>query len=174
MLVFNLPNVLTIIRFLLIPVFAVFLTQDVRAVAAFIYCTACATDILDGYLARKNNQITQFGRYMDPLADKLIQLTAVFILGIKRDIPMFIPYIALAKEGLMIIGGYVLYKKLNFKIVSNWFGKLTTILFFVAILLGIFRSDYAKWAAVLAIVSSIYALARYFVNYVEMIGKAEK
>jgi cardiolipin synthase len=158
----------------MIPLFAFLLVQEMRVPAFAVYCTACATDILDGYLARKNNQITQFGRYMDPLADKLIQLTAIVILGLKNNIPMVVPYIALAKEGLMIAGGIIMYKKLNFKIVSNWFGKLATTLFFITILLGIFKSGIADWVAILAVASSLYAFIRYLLTYLDMMGKTVK
>lgn len=174
MLVLNLPNALTLLRFILIPVFALFLIYEMRVYAFVIYFTACATDILDGYLARKKNQVTLFGRYMDPLADKLIQLTAVIILALKGNLPVYVSCIALAKEGLMVAGGIIMYKKFNFQIVSNWFGKLSTTLFFIAIVLGIFKSPFADWAAALAVISSLYAFVRYFLTYLDMMNKASK
>ena len=171
MLVLNLPNMLTLFRFLLIPVFAVLLIKDLRLHAFITYCVAFATDVLDGYLARKHHQVTQFGRYMDPLADKLLQLTALVILAWKRDLPAFVPIIVVVKEGLMIAGGAVMYRKFKFKLVANWFGKLSTSLFFVAVVLAIFRSPWALWVSITAIGATLYAFLRYLQNFLDLTGK---
>lgn len=77
----NLPNKITIFRVLLVPVFVVWLLvpnmPGGRTVALVIYCVACFSDFLDGYLARKNNLVTDFGKFLDPLADKLLVCSAL-------------------------------------------------------------------------------------------------
>ena len=77
--VWTIPNVLTIIRIILIPVFVVLFFKGHKMAALAVFCAASLTDMLDGYLARKLNQITDFGKLFDPLADKLMVLTAMVI-----------------------------------------------------------------------------------------------
>ena len=81
----NVPNCLTILRIFMVPVFVVFMLADVlggadRYIAGILFIAASLTDTLDGYLARKNNQITVFGKFMDPLADKLLVCSAMICL----------------------------------------------------------------------------------------------
>ena len=75
--VWTIPNVLTILRIILIPVFVVLFFKGQKMAALAVFCAASLTDMLDGYLARKLNQITDFGKLFDPLADKLMVLTAM-------------------------------------------------------------------------------------------------
>ena len=85
----NLPNKLTIIRVLMIPLYLVFLLVDGipygKYIAGVIFTLAAVTDALDGYIARKNNLITNFGKFMDPLADKLLVCSA--LITIVRQVP---------------------------------------------------------------------------------------
>ena len=79
----NLPNVLTLVRILLIPVFVMLLidpTPDRALAAAIVFVVAAVTDLLDGYVARKTGQITKLGRLLDPIADKLLVLSALILL----------------------------------------------------------------------------------------------
>ena len=73
----NLPNLLTIIRFLLVPVMSYFLVSKNFTVAIIIYILASVTDVLDGFIARKYNMITKLGKFLDPMADKLLQFSAL-------------------------------------------------------------------------------------------------
>ena len=78
----TLPNILTCIRVLLIPVFMVLAYQEgdgFQTAALAVYVIACLTDYVDGKLARKNNQVTNFGKFMDPVADKLLVMAALLI-----------------------------------------------------------------------------------------------
>ena len=109
----NVPNILTVFRFLLIPVFIYFFFSDLPnnyVISAVIFILAGITDILDGYIARKFNIITKWGKLMDPLADKAIQLTVIFCLAYIKLVPLWAIFIILIKEILMVIGGVVLYK----------------------------------------------------------------
>ena len=81
----NIPNQLTTLRVLLIPVFIFFFTSKMSGghyIAVAVFIIASLTDFLDGYLARKNNLVTNFGKIMDPFADKLLVLTALIYLAI--------------------------------------------------------------------------------------------
>lgn len=131
------PNILTIIRFLLIPIIIIFALQD-NYIATFIILTLSGiTDILDGYIARKFNFITDFGKLMDPLADKATQVTLLAVLSIQKLIPSWILIIVLVKEFFMIAGASFLYGK-ELVVSSKWYGKLATVLFYVAIVCSLF------------------------------------
>lgn len=100
----NIPNQLTTLRVLLIPVFIFFFTSKMAGshyIAVAVFIIASLTDFLDGYLARKNNLVTNFGKIMDPFADKLLVLTALIYLAIKHTIPGWIVIVIIARELLV-------------------------------------------------------------------------
>ena len=98
----HVPNMLTILRFILIPFIIVFLFQD-KYIEAFIFLTASGiTDVLDGFIARKFNFITNFGKLIDPLADKTTQIAILVTLALKGIIPFWFLVIVFIKEFLMI------------------------------------------------------------------------
>ena len=142
----NLPNKLTIFRIILVPLMVIipylgiegtfnqipisFIIMDV------IFIIASITDKLDGYLARKNNQVTTFGKFLDPLADKILVLSAMLILVESQTfkLPVIIPIIVLARE--FIVSGYRLVAvEKGGKVIaaSNW-GKLKTVTQMIAII----------------------------------------
>lgn len=133
----NIPNILTVIRFILVPIFGYYLCKEQFVVAVILFVVACITDILDGVIARKYNLITSFGKLADPLADKLMQLTALTILSIQGIIPLPVLIIVLAKEIFMVLGSILIYKKVNFVVQANWYGKMTTVIFSLAIAMTI-------------------------------------
>ncbi len=107
----NIPNYLTIIRLILVPIiFALILLEYYWAAFAF-FLTANITDVLDGRIARKYNLITDWGKLMDPLADKITQISTISALIIKGIIPFWILAVLTLKELIMISVAFVLYKK---------------------------------------------------------------
>ncbi len=133
----HVPNILTIIRFLLIPVIIFFAFQDNYVATIIVLTLSGLTDILDGYIARKFNFITDFGKLMDPLADKATQIALLGTLTIQKIIPLWIIVIVLIKEFLMISGASFLYGK-ELVVSSKWYGKLATVLFYIAIVCSLF------------------------------------
>ena len=100
----NIPNQLTTLRVILIPVFMFFFTSDITAnniIAAIVFIVASLTDFLDGHLARKWNLVTNFGKIMDPFADKLLVLTALIDLAISGTIPGWPVIIIIGRELLV-------------------------------------------------------------------------
>ena len=97
----TLPNILTMFRILLIPVFMI-CAGDGSAVtdwaAVLIFCIASLTDFVDGYLARRNNQVTNFGKFMDPLADKLLVMSALLIFVERGTVPAWAAVVILGRE----------------------------------------------------------------------------
>lgn len=126
----NLPNKLTIFRVILIPFFVFFLLTDVLGasgdyLALVIFIVASLTDMLDGKIARKYNLVTNFGKFMDPLADKLLVCSAMICLVDLRLLPSWIVIIIIARE--FIISGFRLIAAENGVVIAaNYWGKFKT------------------------------------------------
>lgn len=142
----NLPNKLTIFRIMLVPIMVIIpffgIKEDLLGIPIeywlieFIFILASLTDKLDGYLARKNNQVTTFGKFLDPLADKILVLAAMVMLVEMTKLPAWIPIIVLARE--FLVSGYrLLAVEKGGKVIaaSNW-GKLKTVTQMIAIILA--------------------------------------
>jgi cardiolipin synthase len=164
------PNTLTIIRFLLIP-FIIHSVLSGDYILAFILFTISGlTDIADGFIARKFNLISTFGKLMDPLADKLTQISMLTTLVIKSIIPIWILIVVLLKEVIMVAGASFLYGK-DVVVYSRWYGKLATVLFYIAIVLSLILTQFNITAKIftqlvlclycLALITTIFALIMY-------------
>jgi len=139
--IWNVPNVLTMIRALLIPVYWVLFMHDHRYIALAVFIIASLTDLADGYIARKYNLITNFGKLMDPLADKLMVLSVMLSLAIKGFVPWTPLIIILCKEGLMILGGAFMLKK-GVVVYAEKIGKYAQLLVVSALVLSFFAKDW--------------------------------
>lgn len=139
--IWNLPNVLTILRMLLIPVFVVLHAMGHGKLALLVFCIASFTDWLDGHIARKCNLITDFGKLMDPLADKLMVCTALVMQGVDGVFPVVAIVIVIIKELVMIYGSsYMLHQ--NIVVQSNMWGKLAQCSFILALVLSFWHNDF--------------------------------
>ena len=142
----NIPNKLTIIRIILVPIMVIIpflgIQGDVLGIPItyiivnIIFIVASATDKLDGYLARKWNQVTTFGKFADPLADKILVLAAMMMLVEMDKLPAWIPIIVIARE--FIVSGYrlIAVEKGGKVIAASIWGKLKTATQMVAIILA--------------------------------------
>lgn len=152
------PNTLTIIRFLFIPLIVISIFSG-NYILAFIFFTFSGlTDIADGFIARKFNLISNFGKLMDPLADKLTQIATLASLVIKDIIPIWILIIVLLKEFIMIVGASFLYGK-DVVVYSKWYGKLATVLFYLAIVLSLLLKQYETTGILQSLDMLLYCLA---------------
>ncbi|MCD8506432.1 MAG: CDP-alcohol phosphatidyltransferase family protein, partial [Alkalibacterium thalassium] len=125
------------------------------------------TDILDGYIARKFNMITKWGKLMDPLADKVMQLTVIFCLTYQGLIPLWVVYVFLTKEVLMVVGSALLYRD-KIVVSASWYGKAATVLFYLAILAIILLDTTEVQSTFLigvAVGSGVFAFVRYSLNF---------
>ena len=135
----GIPNLLSIFRLVLLPVFVIcFFTLDVkyRFVCAIIMVVSGLTDIVDGYVARKYHMETQLGRILDPLADKLTLFVVTLTLAIAGYNKLYILAVILfIKELLMLLGGILFAKKYNNNKVepSKWYGKLATAVLYITL-----------------------------------------
>ena len=130
------PNLLTILRFLLIPIIVIACVQGDYILAIVVLTVSGITDILDGTIARKYNLISDFGKLMDPLADKATQISLLTTLIIKGVIPIWILAVVVLKEFCMVSGASFLYGK-ELVVSSKWYGKLATVLFYAAMVISL-------------------------------------
>ena len=134
----NLPNLLTALRILLVPAFlAAFFTMGEKKHLATlcIFFAAGFTDCLDGYIARKYNQITKLGKVLDPIADKLLTASVLFCLCMSKVINWVLLAVIVVKELYMAVGASFCLKH-DIEVASDIYGKLATIAFYPAVFLA--------------------------------------
>lgn len=168
----NLPNKLSIIRVALIPVIVVLLYQQsvaCRIIAGALFIIASLTDFLDGYIARKYNLVTNFGKFIDPVADKLLVLTTLIMLLHRGQTEAWIIIIILCRE--LAVDGLRLVAVTQGKVIAaSPFGKIKTtcqmIMITAAILLN--QSAFSTWYMIIltaaAVVMTLFSAVDYFVK----------
>ena len=138
----NLPNRLTLLRVLLVPFFVASLlwgqgqNQMLRVVALIIFIVASLTDMLDGQIARRYHLVTNFGKFMDPLADKLLVCSALICFVELRQISAVVVIIIIARE-FVISGFRLVAADAGVVIAASWWGKLKTVSQMIAVILMI-------------------------------------
>ena len=167
----NLPNKLTVMRVILIPFFLAALlydngsSQTMRVVANVIFIVASLTDLFDGKIARKYNLVTNFGKFMDPLADKLLVCSALICLIQLGQLPAWVVIIIISRE--FIISG--------FRLVAADNGKFKTTFQMIAVILMIFNIPALKTVTFImlaaAVVLTIVSLVDYVAKNVEVLTK---
>ena len=157
----NLPNKLTVLRVIMVPFFVLFMLTDLggdanKWIALAIFCVASLTDMLDGKIARARNLVTNFGKFMDPLADKLLVCSAMICLIPVGKLPAWIVIIIIARE--FIISGFRLIASDNgIVIAASYWGKFKTVsqMFMVILLIADFGGIFVMIENVLIWVSLI-------------------
>lgn len=168
----HVPNILTIVRFLLIPLILISIGTEKYILAFSILTISGITDILDGFIARRFDLITNFGKLMDPLADKCTQVSILVVLTMKGIIPFWILIIVVLKEFVMIAGASFLYGK-ELVVSSKWYGKAATVIFYFAIVCSLFIRQFNfdtnsafynidSCLYYLALATTLFSLAMYF------------
>ena len=177
----NLPNKLTIFRVILIPFFVFFLLTDVLGAAGdtlalVIFIVASLTDMLDGKIARKYNLVTNFGKFMDPLADKLLVCSAMICLVDLRLLPSWIVIIIIARE--FIISGFrLIAAEHQIVIAASMWGKFKTTFQMAMIILLILNMNFDVYVAgvgiihVLALIATYVALVLTIVSLIDYLCK---
>ena len=166
------PNYLTIIRLILVPIIFALILYEHYTIAIIVYIIANLTDVLDGYIARKFNLISDFGKLMDPLADKITQVGTILALILKGIIPFWILIIISLKEITMIVVASVLFKKKIVTVHSKWYGKAATVLLFIAIVFTLLSekitvlSNITIYLYYLSIAMTLFAGVMYVKNIV--------
>ncbi|MBQ9949685.1 MAG: CDP-alcohol phosphatidyltransferase family protein [Clostridia bacterium] len=166
----NIPNIISVVRIALVAVFAAFFTQEKYLHSLVVYALAFLSDVLDGFLARRFNWITSVGKLLDPLADKLMLITALVCFLTKGIIPPWVLLLMGSKEIMMCICGIIFYKR-GVVVESDITGKVSTGLWtltVVALLLQNAIPGLSPVSGVImfcAVASSVFALVNYAVRY---------
>jgi cardiolipin synthase len=166
------------LRFALIPVYVFIFASGQMIGAFFIIVAAGLTDILDGYLARKHGQVTTIGAMLDPLADKTMMITVILSLLITEHIPWSAGAAIFIRDLGMIIGSAFFHFRGKKTVPAIWMGKLTTVLYYVAIMFIFFELPFARtylWAVIAFsfVTSIIYIFLFVALNKDEGDGESE-
>ena len=179
----NLPNQLTMARIFAIPVFIIALMMGFRGTATIIFIAAALTDMLDGKIARKYNLVTNFGKLMDPLADKLLTMSAFICFVGLDDVPAWMVIVILGRE-FIITGMRQVAAAEGIVIAAGWSGKIKTVCQMVAIPLIMLNNwpfallpvvipmdQIALWAA---LVMTVWSGAEYIIKNKEVFSMKNK
>lgn len=167
----NWPNTITFSRLLLIPIYLLLL-PDVRDQYKHIFSIVIITigsglDVLDGYIARKFNMVTNLGKVLDPLADKLLLVTVGMGLWFTGRLPLWLILFIVVREGIMILGGTINYLYTKVAISANALGKLNTCYVYVLIVSYSFRwsiSNFLAWGFVVLVLITTLVYLNIFIN----------
>ncbi len=176
----NLPNKLTVLRVIMVPFFVLFMLTDLggeagKWIALVIFCLASLTDMLDGKIARARNLVTNFGKFMDPLADKLLVCSAMICLIPTGQLPAWIVIVIIARE--FIISGFRLVASdSGIVIAASYWGKFKTVsqmlmvIVLIADLGGVF--DMIGTALIwIALILTVVSLVDYIAKNVQVLTK---
>ena len=170
--IWTVPNVLTMLRMALIPVYWWLMSEGKMIPALCTYVAASLTDLADGYIARKYHQITDFGKLMDPLADKLMVLSVMLSMiipmgGRPAILPLWPFIVVLAKELLMVVGGLFMLKK-GIVVYSKVIGKAAQFVMVCSLICAFFYEYFDSiglpvylWLLYLAVALTVGALVYY-------------
>ncbi len=166
----SIPNLLSVIRLLLIPLMIYLYLSNRYTWAAGVLIFSFATDVADGYIARRFNQVTPLGKILDPLADKLTQLifTVALCFNYRQTIPLVV--VLVIKELVMLLLGVFMLKRGAEPISAKWWGKLSTGAFYTAVAAILLTSDHlpdvAIWLLSAAVcVLMLFSLTRYIILF---------
>ena len=171
---FNIPNKITLIRVSLIPLFAIVLLVKIpykNILAAFIFGMLSISDFLDGYFARKKRQVTEFGKLIDPIADKLLISTALIFLVAQgyEGIELWMAAAIIAREAILTgIRVYLLPSKIV--VPASNFGKAKTVVQSIAIVFVLLEIPFAWWAMLLAVLLTLVSGFEYLFRIRRMTG----
>lgn len=178
--IFTIPNLLSFFRILLIPVIVVLYSYYEQYIAAvLVIIISGLTDILDGKIARKFNMISDFGKFIDPVADKLTQLFMIICLISKYPGMIGLIILMVVKESFLLLISYINFKKTGEVNGAKWYGKITTlVLYTVMVLLFLFPNIPTALSSVLiavcyvVIFGSLVLYTRMFLLSLKAAGKA--
>ncbi len=175
----NVPNALSVLRLLLVPLFMALYLLHLDMWAFGVLLLSGVTDILDGIIARRFNQITDCGKLVDPLADKVTQVAVVICLATRYSELLVLAIICFAKELCQGIGGLLLLRKGSTMRGSKWFGKASTVIFYACMLLIVLWSSAIPtpmlWGLVaLATLSMLAAFIGYLNIFIKISATGKK
>jgi len=174
---FTIPNILCYVRLLLIPVFAVVYLKATEPrdyhIAAVVLIVAALTDSLDGFIARKMNMVTDWGKMIDPIIDKLMQVVVALCLCKKHPLMWVVVVLLVIKEGYMAYKGWKNLKDGGKVYGASWFGKVCTAILFTTFAALIIFGNMPAWASNTLIVLNIIVMLLVFWMYFVAFRRSE-
>lgn len=156
----NLPNKLTVLRILLAPLFLVLVLWEFPfhyAAALVVFIAAALTDMFDGKIARARGLITNFGKFLDPLADKMLTTAAFLLFMVKGQMDVWALFLVLTRE-FMVTSVRLIAAKDGKVIAASYWGKLKTVAQFVAIIYTLTAMEFSTWQAWLSLPAAVFAV----------------
>lgn len=171
------PNAISVVRIIIVPFFAYFYLRGNLMLSVGLLVLSGLSDLVDGWIARRFNQVTELGKLLDPLADKITQGVVAICLSIKTPFIRPILMLFIIKEGLMVVCGLVLLRKKKRPCPAQWYGKVATTMFYITVTVIVFiRSIFegitpaafevlSYVLLALTAVMMLYAAVRYFMIF---------
>lgn len=178
----TIPNLLSFFRILLIVPFVYFFLKENYVLAAVMLILSGLSDACDGFIARKFNQVTELGKMLDPIADKLTLIAIMVCITIFSPIVLPVMIVLILKDVIMIIGGSRLVKTGIAPPAAKWYGKLGTFMFYISVCLIVFLKAAFNYendilsVTLLSITTAImiFALVKYFLVYISLLKESDK
>ncbi|MBE6554801.1 MAG: CDP-diacylglycerol--glycerol-3-phosphate 3-phosphatidyltransferase [Ruminococcaceae bacterium] len=180
----NIPNILTVLRLFCVPSFIClfFLVAPVAALPVFLL--AGLTDVLDGYLARKNGWTSTFGKVLDPIADKLMQCAVLICFAVNGYLSVWLALPFILKEVAQGILSIAMFQRRNVHTVSRWYGKAAVSIFYFAVSATILARLLDRFTGpielsllllwILTLIFMLFAFTSYVVAYAKMAARLKK
>lgn len=168
--IWTISTLLSLSRIVLIAPLAYILFSglpDSRTWVAVIIIVATLTDFLDGYLARKLHQVSDFGKIIDPLADKICVGAVAVLLVVAGDLPLWYVVVVLVRDVLIFIGGVYIKNKKNIIVQSNWPGKIAVALIALVLLLSSLKAPQVETVWQITLWASVVMMALSFIVYIQ-------
>lgn len=167
----KISNILSLLRLVLTIPLAYFLWKDDKTAIFIIIIVAALSDFLDGYLARKLDQISELGKILDPIADKTIIAVSGLILVLTKTIPLWFGVAVIARDLIILIAGIYVKAKYKITLTANMLGKVTVNVISISIILAIFFNwNYLTYVFLLATLFMLASLLSYLFNAIRKIG----
>lgn len=177
--VFNVPNMLSFFRILMIIPFVISFLKGNYVLSLLILCISGITDILDGIIARKTNQITKLGKFLDPVSDKLTLIAVVICLSLKfSEIIPFVGILLVKDLSMLVAGGVLIANGVELP-AARWYGKISTAAFYVSVIsLVLLREVFLVNSSLLTVLFfsvttalMVFSLFKYFVLCLDLLKK---
>ena len=170
--IFTIPNILSMFRIVLLPFIVwFFVCKEDHVMAIVILLISGLSDILDGFIARKFNMISDFGKIIDPVADKLTQGILLICLIFKYIQVLWVLGVFILKEFIMIMMGYMIIKRKNLVNSAKWYGKLNTVIIYSVIFFMIILPDIPESVVNIMVFGCTSMIIIAFVMYVNFYRK---
>jgi len=174
----NLPNYITLVRVILIPFFINLMIYGYYRAALAVFVVACVTDALDGMIARLTKTQTELGAFLDPMADKLLILSAFVTLVLLGRLPVWLVIIVVSRDAILTMGSIIIYfTTRDLRIQPSIIGKATTVLQLIVVTLSLVMMNYAREPEYMTVLEwatggvTLASGAQYVLRGIKMVGK---